>query len=186
MIQFLLQHQFWAAGGIYWVFSAAVSGMPEPDPKGGPGYIWVYRFLHSIAGNITTVFGGKLPSLKPFIPPALVLPVLLAAPACAGLQYSVHPGALNTADSAAYDTLQIAATTIIQAQADFQAGKPALSKDALNQLVASYNVARVSWLTYRNAIATNAPADAYVQQLNQNLISLTNAIRTLTSKEVKP
>ena len=31
MIQFILQHQFWAAVAIYWVFSAAVSSMPEPE-----------------------------------------------------------------------------------------------------------------------------------------------------------
>ena len=42
MIDFLLQHQFWAAVGIYWVFSAAVSAMPEPEAGGGAGYLWLY------------------------------------------------------------------------------------------------------------------------------------------------
>jgi hypothetical protein len=103
MIQFLLQHQFWAAVGIYWVFSAAVSLLPEPssyrtrasrqepDVKGSAGYLWFYRFLHTMAGNITTAFGGRIPGIRPLIPPALLLPVLLAAPACAA-QYTVHPG----------------------------------------------------------------------------------------------
>jgi hypothetical protein len=37
--------------------------------------------------------------------------------------YSVHPGALNKSDSAAYDTLLIAENTIDQARLDFQAGR---------------------------------------------------------------
>ena len=32
MIEFLLEHQFWAAVALYWIFSAAVSSMPEPAP----------------------------------------------------------------------------------------------------------------------------------------------------------
>jgi hypothetical protein len=155
--------------------------------KGSAGYQWFYRFLHTTAGNITTAFGGRIPGIRPFIPPALLLPLLLATPACAA-QYVVHPGALNTPDSAAYDTLLVAGATIQQAQADFQAGKLSVSKDTLNQLVASYNTARAAWMTYRNAVATNAPADAYFQQLNQNLIDLTNGIRALmaTPKGVTP
>ena len=33
MIDFILQHQFWAAVGLYWIFSAAVSAMPEPEAR---------------------------------------------------------------------------------------------------------------------------------------------------------
>jgi hypothetical protein len=185
MIEFLIQHRFWAAVGIYWVFSAAVSAMPEPGANGRAGYVWLFRFLHTTAGNITTAFGGKIPGLKPLIPPTLLLPVLLATPACT-FHYTVHPGALNTTDSAAYDTLLVAETTIAQAQSDYLAGKLQGQKDTLNKLVETYNVARQAWITYRNAIQTNAPSDAYFKQLNQNLIDLTNAIRDLTTrKEVK-
>jgi hypothetical protein len=184
MIEFLIQHQFWAAVGIYWIFSAAVSAMAEPDAKSSSGYLWLYRFMHTTAGNITTAFGGKIPGLRPLIPPTLLLPVLLATPACAA-HYSIHPGALNTAASAAYDTLLIAESTITQAQADYQAGKFTGEKDALNKLVGAYNVARQSWITYRNAIQTNAPFDDYFKQLNQNLLDLTNAIKDLNRKEVK-
>jgi hypothetical protein len=124
--------------------------------------------------------------LRPLIPPALLLPVLLATPACA-VHYTIHPGALNATDSAAYDTLLIAQGTIAQAQTDFKAGLLQDQKDTLNKLVETYNVARQSWIAYRNAIQTNAPADVYFKQLNQNLIDLTNAIRALTinGKEVK-
>ena len=117
------------------------------------------------------------------IPPALLLPVLLATPACAA-HYTVHPGALNTADSAAYDTLLVAGAAIQQAQVDFRAGKLSVSKDALNELVASYNTARAAWMTYRDAVAANSPSDAYYQQLSRDLIDLTNGIKALTTKGV--
>ena len=164
MIEFLRQHQFWAAVGIYWIFSAAVSSMPERDANGSPGYLWLYRFLHTVAGNITTVFGSKIPGLKTLIP-LLLIPFVLSATSCAA-HYTIHPAALNVSDSAAYDTLLIAETTIDQARTAYEAGRlPAGAKDVLNALVQSYTVARDSWLTYRGAIATNVPPDLYFQQL---------------------
>ena len=57
MIQFLTQHQFGFAVAVYWIFSAAVSAMPEPRPGDVGGYAWLYRFVHTIAGNLTTAFG---------------------------------------------------------------------------------------------------------------------------------
>jgi hypothetical protein len=47
MINSLLQHQFWVAVVLYWIFSAAISALPEPKPNGSPGYLWLYRFLHT-------------------------------------------------------------------------------------------------------------------------------------------
>jgi hypothetical protein len=186
MIEFLMQHQFWAAVAMYWIFSAAVSAMPEPGAGGNPGYLWLYRFLHTTAGNISTALGGKIPGLKPLIPPLLLLPVVLAMPACAAAHYTIHPGALNTTDSVAYDALLIAKTTIDQARVDNQTNPfPTEAKNALNTLVQSYNVARESWLTYRGAVSANEPSDAYFAQLNKNLADLANAIRSLTGKEVK-
>ena len=107
----------------------------------------------------------------------VVVVVLFVASACTA-RYTVHPGALNTADSAAYDTLLIAEAAIDQARTDFQAGQlPGKAKDALNTLVQSYNLARESWLTYRGAIATNVPPQMYFDKLKQNLSDLTDAIR---------
>jgi hypothetical protein len=190
MFEFILQHQFWAAVGAYWVFSAAVSALPEPwpyrdrasrpSPDGSTFYVWLYQFVHTVAGNITTVFGGKIPGLKPLAAPMLVLCVS----GCATMHYSVHPGALNPTDSAAYDMLLIAQATIEQAKADYQDHQlPPSTKGAINTLVQSYTVARESWLTYRGAIATNVPSDQYFQQLNKNLSDLITAIQGL--KEVK-
>ena len=106
----------------------------------------------------------------------LLLAVLLTASACAR-RYVAHPGAVNTADSAAYDALLIAETAIDQAKTDYAAGQLAGNKETLDALIASYEVARTSWLTYRGAIATNVPAQAYLTQLNTNLTALSNAIR---------
>lgn len=65
MLAFLQQHSFWSAVGGYWILSAAISAMPDPMPNGSPGYLWLFRFLHSIAGNVTTVFGSKIPGVGP-------------------------------------------------------------------------------------------------------------------------
>jgi hypothetical protein len=194
MLQFLMQHQFWSAVVLYWIYSAAVSSMPEPaayrpgasrpDPAANtnPGYTWLYRFLHTIAGNLSTAFSGKIPGLKALVF-ILAVPLLLVTPACAGMHYALspgHPGALNQADSAAYDTLLIAESAIDQARLDFNSGHlPSGAKPALDTLVQSYSIARDSWLTYRGAIASHAPADAYFSQLNQNLSDLVGAIRDL-------
>ena len=106
----------------------------------------------------------------------LMVPLLLSASACAG-HYTIHPGALNKTDSAAYDTLLIAEAVIDQARLDDAAGRlPAAAKGALNVLVQSYNVARESWLAYRGAIPGNVPAGIYFEQLTKNLSDLTNAI----------
>ena len=176
MFEFVTQHQFWTAVVIYWIFSAAVSSMPEPASNGSPGYLWLFRFLHSIAGNITTAFGSKIPGLKTFVL-VLTIPLMLATPACAA-RYTIHPGALSTTDSAAYDTLLIAQATIDQARVEFEANRlPAGTKPALEALIESYNITRTSWLAYRGAVSSNVPSDIYFNQLTKNLRDLSNAIR---------
>src|SRR5436309_15131637 len=163
--------------------------MPDPAGNGRPGYLWLYRFLHTVAGNITTAFSeaaryragasrrGKIPGLKTF---ALLLVALLAATSACAASYTIHPGAPNKADSAAYDILLVAETAIDQARLDYKSGQlPAGAKPAFEALVQSYNIARESWLGYRSAIATNAPAAVYFSQLNQNLTDLAVRIREL-------
>lgn len=61
MWAFVLAHWTYFLLGGYWVFSAAVSAMPDPMPNGGQGYLWAFRFLHTIAGNLSTVIGTKIP-----------------------------------------------------------------------------------------------------------------------------
>jgi hypothetical protein len=173
MFEFVAKHQFGAAAAIYWIFSAAVSAMPEPDAQNHPGYLWLYRFAHTIAGNITTVFGSRIPGLK-VLGLLLAASLVLPAQACVA-HYTVHPGALNQTDSASYDALLIAETVIDQAKA----ASPGPPDATLKALIDSYNVARQSWLTYRGAITTNVPQQVYLDNLNKNLVDLTNAIREL-------
>lgn len=61
MLAVLTQHSTIIGLALYWVFSAAVSAMPDPMPSGNPGYLWLYRFAHTIAGDLSTVIGSKLP-----------------------------------------------------------------------------------------------------------------------------
>jgi hypothetical protein len=179
MFEFVTQHQFWTAVVIYWIFSAGVSSMPDPGSTGNSGYLWLFRFLHTVAGNVTTAFGSKIPGLKT-LASLLVIPVLFSTSACAAAHYTVHPGALTTTDSAAYDTLLIAQAAIDQARMDYDAGTlPSGTRPALDALIQSYNITRAAWLTYRGAIATNAPSDTYFNQLTKNVSDLSNAIRAL-------
>ncbi len=62
---------------VYWIYSAAVSALPDPVPHGdGPAYLWLYRFSHTIAGNLTTAFGSRIPGLK-ILGLVAVVPLLL-------------------------------------------------------------------------------------------------------------
>ena len=188
MFEFVSEHQFWAAVAIYWIFSAAVSSIikaspwrarasrPDPRTVGSSGYLWRYRFLHSIAGNVTTAFAGKIPGLKTFLL-VVMIPGLLAVSSCVA-RYSVHPGALNKTDSTAYDVLVIAQSTIDQARILYQAGQlPGSAAEALNKLIAAYNIARESWLIYRGA-----PLAIYLDQVTRNLSDLARAVRAFETE----
>jgi hypothetical protein len=108
---------------------------------------------------------------------AAAIPLLLLMMACS-VHYRIHPGALNAADSAAYDALLVAETTIGQARLQLQAGQlPAAAKPALDVLVRSYNVAREAWLTYRTSFVSTVKTSAEFDQLAKNLSDLTDAIR---------
>lgn len=45
----------------YWVFMAAVSGMPAPTNKSGTAYIWAYRSLHALSANLDRFHSGTAP-----------------------------------------------------------------------------------------------------------------------------
>ena len=42
MLQFVTQHEFWTAVVSYWMFSAAVSSMPDLTSTGNSGYQWLF------------------------------------------------------------------------------------------------------------------------------------------------
>jgi hypothetical protein len=109
----------------------------------------------------------------------LVVVLVLSFAACV-THYRSHPGALNIADSSAYDALLIAEAAIDQARLDSKAGQlPDAARNPLAALITAYNLTRDAWLTYRGAIATNVPAQSYLDQLNRNLADLMVAIRQL-------
>jgi hypothetical protein len=43
MLDFVVHHQFAIAAALYWIFSAAVSALPEPGEDAASGYVWLYR-----------------------------------------------------------------------------------------------------------------------------------------------
>ena len=177
MFTWITQHEFWVAVALYWIFSAAVSSMPAPASNNSAGYSWIYRFLHTVAGNVTTAFGSRIPGAVLGL--VVTIPLLLFASACTP-HYMVHPGAVNRTDSAAYDALLIAQAAIDQAKTAYQAGQlPTSAKQPLDALIQSYNIARESWLTYRGVLATNVAPEVYFDELNKNIRDLLKAIQTL-------
>lgn len=46
---------------LYFVFSAVVSGMPEPDATAGLGYRWAYHSLHVLTGDLSQWIGSRIP-----------------------------------------------------------------------------------------------------------------------------
>lgn len=109
----------------------------------------------------------------------LVAVLLLLTCACAG-RFTAHPGAVNKTDSAAYDALLIAETTIDQTRMYIEDGElPPDSKELFNALVQAYNLTRESWLTYRGAITANVPAQIYFDNLTKNLSNLATAIQAI-------
>ena len=63
MFSLAMTHPFWSGVVLYWLYSAAVDNLP--DPNGNLFYRWFYGFLHSIAGNLRTAFGNKIPGVNP-------------------------------------------------------------------------------------------------------------------------
>lgn len=45
----------------YFVFSAIVSGMPEPLSSSSRNYIWAYNSLHILSGDLSSLIGSRIP-----------------------------------------------------------------------------------------------------------------------------
>lgn len=43
----------------YYVFSAFVSGMPEPTSASGTAYRWAYQSLHVLTGDLSAMIGSR-------------------------------------------------------------------------------------------------------------------------------
>lgn len=44
----------------WYIFSAMVSGMPEPEQDSSPWYIWAYRSFHILSASGTSFFQNKI------------------------------------------------------------------------------------------------------------------------------
>lgn len=50
----------------FWVFSAAVGAMPTPKKGSSPFYVWAFRFLHGLSGNLNrAAVALKVPGADP-------------------------------------------------------------------------------------------------------------------------
>jgi len=47
----------------YFVFSAIVSGLPDPDATSGVAYRWAYSSLHVLAGDLSQLIGSRIPKV---------------------------------------------------------------------------------------------------------------------------
>jgi hypothetical protein len=52
MIEFLSNPLVWKVIIAYWIFSSAVGAMPTPLQTSSLWYIFFFRFLHGLAGNL--------------------------------------------------------------------------------------------------------------------------------------
>jgi len=47
----------------YYFFSAFVSGMPDPDSTSGKGYMWMFKSLHILSGDLASGLASKIPQV---------------------------------------------------------------------------------------------------------------------------
>ncbi len=57
----LTDPSFWLLVGLYWIFNAAVGALEAPTTASTARYRYIYRLLHTLAGDLTSAFGNKIP-----------------------------------------------------------------------------------------------------------------------------
>lgn len=61
-MQFVTHHQVAVTFAVCWLLSCAAEAMPKPAPNSGPFYIWIFGFLHLIAGAIPRLVALTFPA----------------------------------------------------------------------------------------------------------------------------
>lgn len=111
---------------------------------------------------------------------------LLAAVACStlatnGCHKNIHPGAISTVDSNAYDTLLIAQAALDEGRKTIAENPSAEYKTAFNSAVAVYNQAEADWQLYHRtkdpALATKLGAE-----INAVVVTIANMRKTFGKK----
>ena len=52
---------FYALVAGYYTFAAAVGAMPSPDAVSSKFYAWSFKFLNTLAANLSRAASGKIP-----------------------------------------------------------------------------------------------------------------------------
>lgn len=50
--EFLANPLLWKVIAGYWLFNALVTALPQADAQSNKAYQFVYRFMHTLAGNV--------------------------------------------------------------------------------------------------------------------------------------
>ena len=111
--------------------------------------------------------------------------VLVTLGAC-GKAYQVHPGAVNTFDSQAYDTLIVAKAAIDQCKTDvsngtFTGAVLANVETALNGLITAYNVMDSAYQVYHAAAVAGTATPAQQASVTAGATQVTTAMSNLTA-----
>lgn len=112
-------------------------------------------------------------------------PLLLAG--CAARP--IHPGAVNVADSVAFDSLVTTRVVIDQTKADlasnaFPASAVPAIKAALNGLITAYNTLDTALTIYHNAFTAGTVTQSQADAVTNASASVKSSISTLTSAKV--
>ncbi len=102
---------------------------------------------------------------------------LLLTAGCGRQIRTVHPGAINTYDSVAYDTL-IASQAALEESKAQAANKPAY-KGGLNHAIESYNTALTFYRVYHNGVHSNlqlADLNAALEVLAKDIAALQRSL----------
>jgi hypothetical protein len=68
----LSAHPYAETAAVFWVFSAAISSMPDPVATSGGFYRWLYAFTHTLSGDLSAYLQKTQPSLLPPTQPLIV------------------------------------------------------------------------------------------------------------------
>lgn len=98
----------------------------------------------------------------------------------------IHPGAVNVADSVAYDSLLTTKAVIDQTKADltanaFPANEVPTIKAALNGLITAYNDLDTALTAYHNAFSAGTATQAQADAVTNSSSAIKTAITALTS-----
>ena len=111
---------------------------------------------------------------------------LLALVACSalatnGCHKNIHPGAISTVDSNAYDTLLIAQAALDEGRKTIADNPSPAYTSAFNKAVAIYNQAEADWQLYHS---TKDPALATKlgQEINQVIVTIADMRRAFGKK----